>query len=274
MNGKVYLVGAGPGDPDLLTRKALRLLKTADAVLYDDLVSPEILSLVSPSAELYNVGKRCGEKKITQAEIHCLMVRFATSGLTVVRLKSGDPLIFGRSGEEMEALDRAGIACELVPGVTAALGAAAAARIPLTHRHVSHALVLLSGHHAKESEFADWTKLASSGVTLAIYMPGHNYAELRERLGHAGLASATPCAIISAASCEKQSITLFPLGDLAGLRPVRSPALLLIGEVVRFAHAACDEPVPWPENNDFLRLPNLEKLVEDAAGLAAHQEMP
>src|ERR1700747_3156683 len=132
MNGKVYLVGAGPGDPELLTLKALRLLRTADAVLHDDLVTPEILNLIPPSAQVHNVGKRCGKKRILQGEINYLMVALAASGLRVVRLKSGDPLIFGRAGEEIESLRAANIPFEVVPGVTSAFGAAAAAQIPLT----------------------------------------------------------------------------------------------------------------------------------------------
>src|SRR5579862_7137590 len=134
MSGKVYLVGAGPGDPELLTVKALRLLQTADVVLHDDLVAPEILALIPDTARLQNVGKRCGTKTMRQEEINFLMVTLAGSGLQVVRLKSGDPLIFGRAGEEMEALRRANVGYEIVPGVTSALGAAASAGIPLTHR--------------------------------------------------------------------------------------------------------------------------------------------
>jgi len=272
MKGKVYLVGAGPGDPDLLTLKALRLLKTADVVLYDDLVSEEILALVSSSARLHNVGKRCGSKKITQAEINFLMVSYATSGLMVVRLKSGDPLIFGRSGEEMQALARAGLHAELVPGVTAALGAAAAAQIPLTHRHLSHALVLLPGHVAEESEFADWSRLASSGATLAIYMPGHNYTELAQRLLDAGIARTTPCAIIASATKKEQAIALSSLDELAGLSPVGSPALLLIGEVVRFARASADQPVGWIDGQDVLGWSNLPSLLNQAASCAVQKE--
>src|ERR1700727_3486023 len=131
MKGKVYLVGAGPGDPELLTLKARRLLRTAQAVLHDDLVAPEILRLIPASAQVHSVGKRCGKKKIMQQEIHFLMIALADSGLRVVRLKSGDPLIFGRAGEEIQALRRARIEYEIVPGVTSALGAAAAAGIPL-----------------------------------------------------------------------------------------------------------------------------------------------
>ena len=274
MNGKVYLVGAGPGDPDLLTLKALRLLQTADVVLYDDLVSEEILALVPPSARLDNVGKRCGSKKITQAEINFLMVSYATSGLTVVRLKSGDPLIFGRSGEEMEALARAGLYTELVPGVTAALGAAAAAQIPLTHRHLSHALVLLPGHVAEENEFADWSRLASNGATLAIYMPGHNYAELARRLLDAGLARRTPCAIIASATKKQQAIALSSLDELASFSPVGSPALLLIGEVVGFARASAEQPVGWIDGQPVLGGSNLPSFLNRAANCTRQEETP
>ena len=150
MKGKVYLVGAGPGDPELLTLKALRLLRTAEAVLHDDLVAPEILKLIPPTAQIYNVGKRCGKKKILQGEINGLMAALASSGLRVVRLKGGDPLIFGRAGEEIESLRGNNIPFEIVPGVTSALGAAAAAQIPLTHRRASSALVLITAHRASE----------------------------------------------------------------------------------------------------------------------------
>jgi len=265
MKSKVYLVGAGPGDPDLLTLKALRLLKTADAVLYDELVSPAILALVSPSARLHNVGKRCGAKTITQTEINFLMISYATSGQRVVRLKSGDPLIFGRSGEEMHALDQADIAYELVPGVTAALGAAAAAQIPLTHRQLSHALVLLPGQVAKPGEFADWRKLVSSGATLAVYMPGHNYQLLAERLLDAGLARATPCAIISSATSGEQAIARCSLGELPSLRPLPAPSLLLVGEVVGFARSSVEPPTPWIETNHLEPWTNPWSFTEPVA---------
>ena len=144
MTGKVYLVGAGPGDPELLTLKALKLLKSADVVFHDDLIRPEILSLVPSSTLLHNVGKRFGNKRISQEEINALMIQNALLGLQVVRLKSGDPLIFGRAGEEIEALRRASIEFEIVPGITAALGAAANAQIPLTHRNAASAIVLVT----------------------------------------------------------------------------------------------------------------------------------
>jgi len=235
MKGKVYLVGAGPGDPDLLTVRALQLLKSADAVLYDDLVSTEILKLVSPAARLHNVGKRCGAKRVSQKEINFLMTTMGESGLTVVRLKSGDPLIFGRGGEEIEALREANIECEIVPGVTAALGAAAAVQIPLTHRHVSHALVFLTGHAADDSEHAGWKQLVASGATFVIYMPGQNYAELAAQLMSAGLREETPCAVVSAATIPNQKVALSVLRELSGVRHFPTPGLLLVGEVVGFA---------------------------------------
>ncbi len=181
-------MGAGPGDPELLTLKACACCKTADAVLHDDLVAPEILKLIPATAQVHNVGKRCGKKKILQEEINFLMVALADSGLRVVRLKSGDPLIFGRAGEEIESLRRANIPFEIVPGVTSAMGAAAAAQIPLTHRRASSALVFLTAHQAPGSEAANWSKLAGSGATLVIYMPGQNYSEVAAKLKCAGLA--------------------------------------------------------------------------------------
>jgi len=237
MKGKVYLVGAGPGDPDLLTVKALRLLQSADAVLHDDLVAPEILSLVSATAQRYEVGKRCGTKKISQDEINFLMVALADSGLMVVRLKSGDPLIFGRAGEEMEALRRAGIQYEVVPGITSALGAAATAQIPLTHRRASSAVVFLAGHQASGSEASDWNKLVTSGSTLVIYMPGQNYSELSDKLKNAGLAGEIPCAIISRATTPRQQIHRSTIDELRRVPHLPSPTLLVVGEVVRFADA-------------------------------------
>lgn len=238
MKGKVYLVGAGPGDPELLTLKALRLLQKAEAVLHDDLVSPEILKLIPQTAQVYNVGKRCGKKKIQQEEINFLMVALADSGLQVVRLKGGDPLIFGRAGEEMESLRRANIPYEVVPGVTSALGAAAAAQIPLTHRRASSALVLITAHQASESDAANWSKLAGSGATLVIYMPGQNYSEIAVKLKAAGLTSETPCAIVSRATTQHQRTHRTTIAGLRRAAQLAAPALLVVGEVVRLADPA------------------------------------
>jgi len=248
MKGKVYLVGAGPGDPELLTLKALRLLRTADAVLYDDLVAPEILALITPKALLHPVGKRCGKKTILQSEINFLMVALAESGLRVVRLKSGDPLIFGRAGEEMEALRKENIEFEIVPGITSALGAAAAAQIPLTHRRASSAVVLLTAHRASGSEADEWSKFAGSGSTLVIYMPGQNYREISVRLKAAGLNGETPCAVVSRASTLRQQVHRTTVDELKRTPPMAAPTLLVVGEVVRFANEAALRGFVVPAN--------------------------
>lgn len=235
MIGKVYLVGAGPGDPELLTMKAVRLLKTADAVLHDDLVAPEILKLASATAQIHNVGKRCGKKKNSQEEINFLMVGLASLGMIVVRLKSGDPLIFGRLGEEIEALRKAKIEFEIVPGVTSAFGAAASTQIPLTHRNASPAVILLTGHRASGNEETDWRKFVSSGATLVIYMPGHQYSDISTRLRAAGMVAQTPCAIISRASTPEQQVHVTTVRELRGSPRLPSPTLLIVGDVVRFS---------------------------------------
>jgi uroporphyrin-III C-methyltransferase len=265
MKGKVYLVGAGPGDPDLLTLKALRLLRTADAVLYDDLVSPEVLNLIPAATQSRNVGKRCGEKKLQQEEINFLMIALADSGLQVVRLKSGDPMIFGRAGEEIEALRHAGIAYEIVPGVTSALGAAATAGIPLTHRRISSAVVFLTAHQASESEAAEWSKLAGNGSTLVIYMPGQNYADLSAKLTAAGLSRETPCAVISRATTPHQRTHRTTIGDLYQSPHLQSPTLLVIGEVVRFAQENSFADFSPPELAEFSYEPSSRTIEEIVA---------
>ena len=263
MSGKVYLVGAGPGDPELLTLKALRLLRAADVVLHDDLVTPEILKLISPTVQVQNVGKRCRSKTIRQEEINFLMVTKAASGLQVVRLKSGDPLIFGRAGEEIDALKKANIEYEIVPGVTAAMGAAAAAGIPLTHRQASSTLVLTAGHRASENDDEDWSKFAGAESTLVIYMPGTNYNEISSRLKAAGFAKETPCAIISRATTPAQRIHRTTVSELDRSPRLASPTLLVVGEMVRFADRSlveeaasltlCDPVSPLVEGFAFTR---------------------
>jgi uroporphyrin-III C-methyltransferase len=238
VKGKVYLVGAGPGDPELLTLKALRLLRTADAVLHDDLVAPEILKLIPAKAQVHNVGKRCGKKRILQEEINFLMIALADSGLRVVRLKSGDPLIFGRAGEEIEALRRASIAFEIIPGISSAMGAAAVSQIPLTHRHASSALIFITAHQAPGSEAANWSKLAGSGATLVIYMPGQNYSEVAAKLKAAGLSGQTPCAIISRATTPEQRTHRCTIAELRHSPKLSAPTLLVVGQVVNFADPA------------------------------------
>jgi uroporphyrin-III C-methyltransferase len=231
-------------------------LRTADVVLHDDLVTPEILQLISPSADVRNVGKRCGSKAIRQEEINFLMVTRAASGLQVVRLKSGDPLIFGRAGEEIEALRRSDIEYEIVPGITAALGAAAAATIPLTHRNMSSTLVLTAGHRANEADDTEWSRFASAESTLVVYMPGSNYAEIAGRLKAAGFAAETPCAIISQATTAGHRLHISTVADLHQSPRLPSPTLLVVGEVVRFAD--CDLAKNFPA---------LEQKIETAFAL-------
>jgi len=242
MAGKVYLVGAGPGDPELLTLKALRVLKAADVVLHDDLVGPEILSLVPPTAQLHNVGKRCGRKSATQAEINTLLVNYGLLDLQVVRLKGGDPLIFGRGGEEIEALRNANVEVEVIPGVTAALGAAATAQIPLTHRRLSSSLIFITNHHSSAANTSDWPASVSPTATVVVYMPGYAYAATARQLVAAGVKGSTPCAIISQATRPEERVFKTTIEELRSAPRLSPPTLLVVGEVVRLAeHASLQE---------------------------------
>jgi uroporphyrin-III C-methyltransferase len=251
MNGKVYLVGAGPGDPELLTVKALRLIRSADAVLHDDLVAPAILQLIPSSARVQSVGKRCGAKTMRQEEINFLLVTLASSGLKVVRLKSGDPLIFGRAGEEMEALRRANIEYEIVPGITSALGAAAAARIPLTHRQASSTLVFATGHRAA-AERGDWSQCAAGDSTLIVYMPGINYADIARRLTDSGFAPETPCVIVSRATTPEQKFQHTRISELHQAPRLPAPALLVVGKVVGLENVRSAIPENFSRANSEL----------------------
>jgi uroporphyrin-III C-methyltransferase len=249
MKGKVYLVGAGPGDPELLTLKALKLLRSADVVLHDDLIGSEILALIPSTTEVENVGKRFGRKKISQPEIHALLIQNALLGLQVVRLKSGDPLIFGRAGEEIEALRNSGIEFEIVPGVTSAFGAAASAQIPLTHRQVSSAVVLVTGHQAATDEFADWPAKIPTDSTVVVYMPGYDYHSTAQQLLRAGVPGTTPCAILSRATLSDEQVHITTVEDLHRSPRLPSPTLLVVGEVVRLAKpAALHQQFSWPSD--------------------------
>ena len=225
-------MGAGPGDPELLTVKALRLLGHADVVLHDDLVPPAILALAGPQASVVNVGKRCGAKTVTQNEIHARMIAAARGGLSVVRLKSGDPGIFGRLAEEIDAIESAGLACEVVPGVTAGVAAAASLGISLTDRRKSARIVIVTGHKADSqhaSAKVDWKNLAREDAMLVIYMPGHEFGNLRRELLEAGLLAEIPAVIVSRASTPEQRQEFTTLGDLATLPSFDSPSILMIG---------------------------------------------
>jgi uroporphyrin-III C-methyltransferase len=230
--GKVYLVGAGPGDPELLTVRADKVLRCADVVLHDDLVPTDILALAGPQATIVNVGKRCGTKKITQQAINEKMIAAARSGQTVVRLKSGDPGIFGRLAEEIDALKEAQVAHEIVPGITAGIGAAAALGVSLTDRRKAARVVIVSGHKAHTGELdekIDWKMLGRKDATLIVYMPGHEFKALRQELLLAGLPSETPAAIISRATTREQQQEFTTIGNLGTVRGLAAPSLLLIG---------------------------------------------
>jgi uroporphyrin-III C-methyltransferase len=234
MSGKVYLVGAGPGDPELLTRKAWRVLQSANVVLHDDLVPQELLRVLPPTAQVVNVGKRCGAKGISQAEINALMVQQAREGKIVARLKSGDPLLFGRAGEEMEALRHAGIEFEVIPGVTAALGAAASAQISLTdRRHASH-VVFVTAHREGGTGLLNERHVAAD-TTYVIYMPGNRYAELSAELLAAGIGAEIPCVVISRATTKDETIFRTTVGKLPECPAATSPSLLVVGIVAGVA---------------------------------------
>jgi uroporphyrin-III C-methyltransferase/precorrin-2 dehydrogenase/sirohydrochlorin ferrochelatase len=229
--GTVFLVGAGPGDPDLLTVKALRLIQSADVILHDDLVPPEILELAAASAEVVNVGKRCGTKNITQEEIHALMIVHASAGRHVVRLKSGDPLIFGRAAEEMKALTEAQVAFEVVPGITAAFAAAAAIPCSLTDRNAASSVIFSTGHHAQSHNDAPIPEIEDA--TRVVYMPGRDLTLLALEWLEKGLPADFPCAIVSHAAQPEQRVQRTTLGELGKARPTHSPSLLIAGWGVR-----------------------------------------
>jgi siroheme synthase len=262
--GKVYLIGAGPGDPDLLTVKAARLLQRATIVLHDSLVSREVLQLIPREVEIIDVGKRSGQKLLTQDEINQLLVSYAnqsrsgrsldrsaaespnahpptklTSHEEVIRLKGGDPVVFGRAGEEIEALRRANIPFEIVPGITAALGAAAAAGISLTDRRAASQIVITTYSRGSDPATAepfavtrdvDWAAISSS-TTLVLYMPGADYAEVSRRLIEAGQPEDLPCVIVSNATTPHQQIRWTTVSALASEAKLPAPALLIVGRV-------------------------------------------
>ena len=237
MKGKVYLVGAGPGDPELLTLKAVNALKKADVVLCDDLVSDAILEYARPNARIVSVGKRGGCESTPQDFVERLMISAARKGHIVARLKGGDPLIFGRGGEECEALRAAGIDFEVVNGITAGLAAATALGIPLTHRDLCHGAIFVTGHERGGSQ-TDWTALARTGLPLVIYMGVARCEEIQRRLLAAGLPGATPAAAVSNVTRPDERSIVTRLDRLsAELRKsgIGSPAILLIGNVARFA---------------------------------------
>src|SRR5262249_50685268 len=243
-HGKVYLVGAGPGDPDLLTVKAARLIGVADVVLHDSLVGLEILRMIAPGAQVMDVGKRAGKKLLTQDEINASLVASARRYLIVVRLKGGDPGIFGRVAEEIAALHEAGIDYEIVPGITSALSAAAAAGISLTDRLIASQVLFTTFSRREDGNALNWS-CVTPATTLVIYMPGPDYGEISARLRESGMPDDRPCVIVSNISSREQQIRWSNVAALAAEPKLPAPALLIVGRVAsqRAAELAAEF---WP----------------------------
>lgn len=237
--GAIWLVGAGPGDPELLTLKALKALQAAEVVVHDGLVSDEILELAPAGAQRISVAKRKSRHSYSQDEINRMLVAFAQDGLNVVRLKGGDPFMFGRGGEELEAARAAQIACHVVPGVTAALAAGASAGAPLTHRGAAQAVTFVTGHAAKGGEpDLDWAALARANQTVVIYMGLSMAAPIAARLMAAGRAGATPALIVENASRgDERRVTTTLVGLAEAAAELKGPALLIVGEAMALAQA-------------------------------------
>jgi uroporphyrin-III C-methyltransferase len=245
VKGKVYLVGAGPGDPELLTLKAVRVLGRADVVLVDDLVNRAILVHLREDARIVKVGKRGGCKSTPQSFIERLMISEARAGHTVARLKGGDPFIFGRAGEEIEALTQAGVEWEVVNGITAGLAAAGAAGVPLTHRAYTQSVTFVTAH-ATENE-PDWPALVRSGTTLVVYMGVARCAALQDTLIAAGLPASTPVAIVENASIARErriATRIDRLARDAAAHDIVSPAVMVIGDVARSAVSLMQSDIP------------------------------
>ena len=238
--GKVYLVGAGPGDPGLMTLKGKTLLEQADVVVYDALVSPAILAMISPQAEKINAGKRRGRHSLPQTETTQLLITKAETNAIIVRLKGGDPFVFGRGGEEMHDLIAAGVSVEVVPGITAGIAAPAYAGIPITHRNYSSSVTFVTGHEAvgKYRPEINWHSIASGSETIVIYMGVHNLPQIIPQLIVGGLPPETPIALIRWGTRPEQEElkgTLASIGEQIKITGFKAPAVAVIGRVVEFS---------------------------------------
>jgi len=233
--GKVWLVGAGPGDPELLTLKALKALQAAEVVVHDRLTPQAIIDLAAPGARRIDVGKRKSRHTLPQDDINLLLVGLARDGLRVVRLKGGDPFVFGRGGEEAEALRAAGIAFEIVPGLSAVIAAPAAAGIPVTHRGVSASFTVVTGHRQRGERGVEWEALARAGGTIIVLMGVAHRGEIADRLIAGGLPADTPVAAVHAATTERQHVVRTTLAELA-VTPLVAPATIVIGAVAAYAY--------------------------------------
>jgi len=247
----VFLLGAGPGDPELLTVKALRVLQSAELVLHDSLVGPKILDLIPASAERIDVGKRAGFRLLTQSDINALLVDAAHKHKVVVRLKGGDPLLFGRAAEEIDALRAANIPFEVVPGISAAFGAAAAAKVSLTDRRLASHVLFTTFSRAPESQFLPGIGLTSE-TTVVVYMPGPDYFAVSRWLEDAAVSPDTPVLVISKASRPEQTQHATTVAGLAQLPPLPAPAVLIVGRVAHNASDACVAPSYFEEVNSTI----------------------
>ena len=255
MVGRVFLVGAGPGDPELLTLKAIRLIQNCDVLVYDRLVSQEVLDLAPESVERFNVGKRPHMHSVPQQDINALLVSLARRGRNVVRLKGGDPFMFGRGGEEMLALRAVGIPCEIIPGITSAQGAAASTKVPLTHRGLANSVRYLTGHCRDNAALDfDWEGLADPSTTLVVYMGLANISEIAHQLMTYGRSPETPVLAISNATREDERRYNTSLRDVSCAVKVagfQSPVLFVIGDVVAIAQIP-EQKFDVVENNHLV----------------------
>ncbi len=257
--GRIYLVGAGPGDPDLLTVKALKALKKADVVVYDRLISDEILDLIGPGAARIFVGKAASNHHLPQEDINALLVKLAKTSHTIVRLKGGDPFVFGRGSEEALYLARHNIAFEVVPGITAASGISSSLGIPLTHRGLSTGVRFVTGHAKGDADLdLNWKSLADEQTTLVFYMGLANLPEISRRLIAEGLSPGTPAAAVSKGTVNGQRQCIGTLADLSGLVAdidLPSPVLIIVGQVVGLADMLNWQELPYEDAYSAMELP-------------------
>ncbi len=260
-DGKVYLVGAGPGDPELLTLRAVRLLEKADVVVYDHLVSSAVLDFVAPSAERIYAGKRRNEHTMRQEQINALLVQLAQQGKQVVRLKGGDPFIFGRGGEELQTLASQGVAFEVVPGVTAASGVSSYAGIPLTHRDYAQSCIFVTGHLKNGTADLDWPSLVRPCQTVVIYMGLGGLAEICRQLILHGAPENLPIAVVQDGSISTQKVvtgTLIDMPERVAQAQLKSPCLTIVGDVVKL-----HDSLAWYQTTTASR-PMQEALLQDS----------
>ncbi len=234
--GEVFLVGAGPGDPELITVKAMRLLQEADAIVYDRLANPALLEYAQTNCDLIYVGKKKDQHSLPQEQICELLAILARCGKNVVRLKGGDPFIFGRGGEEVEHLNEQGINCHIVPGITAAIGCAAATQIPLTHRDHAHAVTFITGHRQNGRMYINWDLALQKDSTVVFYMGLSNLPEITSELIARGCSANKPFAVVAQGTADEQQVLVGTISDIAARveqHPLPSPALLVMGDVVK-----------------------------------------